>query len=73
MCSRAMCTYVRQYLGSLALIDVLCGGVVPVLGISFVDGEYLASLGDSHVWICQHKLPYSLHNVQYNINSLVRG
>ena len=49
-----------SYLGVLALPDVLCRGIVPVLSISLVEGERLPSLWDSHVGICQDKLSNSL-------------
>ena len=51
----------HTYLRPLALIDVFCGGFIPILGIPLIDGEYIASLGDGHVGICQDKFTNSLH------------
>ena len=57
-----------MHLGSFALLDVLGSGLVPVLSVSFVDGEYLASLGNGHVWVRQDKLSYCLYtHVMYSI------
>ena len=46
----------HPHLGVLALSDVLLDRVVPILGVTFVDGEDLTSLGDFHVWVCEDKL-----------------
>ena len=50
----------QTYLGILALSDVLLDRVVPVLGVTFVDGEDLPSLGNLHVWVCENKLTNGL-------------
>ena len=47
----------------LALFHVLCDGLVPVLGIALVDGEDFPSGWNSHVGVCQDKLPNRLDSV----------
>ena len=44
----------------LALMDILGSALVPVLRISLVDGENVASLWDGHFRIGQNKLSHSL-------------
>ena len=53
-------------------MDILGSALIPVLRISLVDGENVASLWDGHVRIGQNKLSHSLRIRKQHVTKYIR-